>query len=334
MSAGPQAFSVLGAGSWGTVLAQLLAQNGHTVKLWTRDPAHATAITRTRENHKHLPGFRIPDGVNATSNLREATLGARAVLLAVPVRATLALLAQLDTPQLLLSCAKGFPDESLTPLSTHMHARFPGTPVAVLSGPNLAHEIAAGMPAAATVAIDPHHTANAEALLASIQGWLAQEPFRVYTSFDVIGVQTSGAVKNVIALAAGMADALELGENSKAALLTRGLAELVRIGQHLGGEARTFYGLAGLGDLIATCAGSGSRNHRAGARIVAGESWAAIAASGLTAEGAYTVQHLHAYATVHGLDLPLTREVHAVVHEGKAPRTALRALMTRPATHE
>jgi len=206
--------------------------------------------------------------------------------------------------------------------------------VAVLSGPNLAHEIAAGLPAAATVAMNAQHTPHADALLPTIQGWLAQPRFRVYTSGDTVGVETSGAVKNVIALAAGMADTLQLGENTKAALLTRGLAELVRIGRHLGGEERTFYGLAGLGDLIATCAGNGSRNHRAGARIVAGEAWQSLEASGLTAEGIATTRHLHAYALQHGLDLPLTRAVNAVVFEGQSPTEALQALMTRPATQE
>jgi len=309
-------------------LARLLGHNGHRVALWARQPEHAEALGRDRENRRDLPGAALPATVRVTSSLADAVDGVAGVVLAVPVRATAAVIAQLPRPPLVVSCGKGFVDPALTGLSALVRARFPGVAVAALSGPNLAAEIGADLPAAATAASDDAEVAR------RVQLWFGQARFRMYTSDDLIGVETSGALKNVIALAAGMSDALGLGDNTKAALVTRGIAELVRLGTHLGGRGRTFYGLAGLGDLVATCASRGSRNHQAGERLVRGASLADLAASGLTAEGLHTVAHVEAYAVSHDLDLPLTREVHAVVHRGKRPDDALRALMTRQPTAE
>ena len=330
----PGRIAVLGAGAWGTALARLLGRNGHRVLLWTRAPEHAAAIQTDRENRRHLPGARLPDGVHVTASLDEAVAAADGVVLAVPVRATNDLLAHLPRPALLVSCAKGFVDPSLTTLTTIAQRHFPGLPVAALSGPNLAAEIGADRPAATTVAASAPSAAAADALTRRVQAWFGQPSFRVYTSRDLVGVETSGAIKNVMALAAGMADALGLGDNTKAALVTRGLAELVRVGTHLGGQPRTFYGLSGLGDLIATCASAGSRNHQAGERLARGATLAELEAQGLTAEGLHTVAHIDAYARLHGLDLPLTHEVNAVVHGGKAPAEALRTLMARQPTAE
>jgi glycerol-3-phosphate dehydrogenase (NAD(P)+) len=330
----PSRIAVLGAGAWGTALARLLGRNGQRVTLWARAPEHAAALQAERENRRQLPGARLPAGVDVTAALGDAVDAADGVLLAVPVRATTELLARLPRPALLVSCAKGFADPSLTTLSALVRQRFPDLPVAALSGPNLAAEIGADKPAAATVAAVAASPVEAEALARRVQGWFAQATFRVYTSSDLVGVETSGAVKNVIALAAGMSDALALGDNTKAALVTRGLAELVRIGTHLGGQPRTFYGLSGLGDLIATCASPGSRNHQAGERLARGATLAELEAQGLTAEGLHTVAHVDAYARRHGLDLPLTREVHAVVHGTKAPAEALRTLLARQPTAE
>lgn len=324
----PRRFAVLGAGAWGTVLARLLGRNGHAVALWTRRPEHAAELAATHENARYLPGARRGPSVRPTADLTAAVADADAVVLAVPVRATAELLAALPRPAAVVSCAKGFADADLTRLSQRIARAFPDVPVAALSGPNLAAEIAHDQPAAATAA------STDDALARAVQAWFTQPTFRVYRSRDLAGVEVSGALKNVIALAAGMSDALGYGDNTKAALVTRGLAELVRVGTVLGGEARTFYGLAGLGDLMATCSSAGSRNHQAGERLARGATLAELEASGLTAEGLATVAHVDAFARAHGLDLPLTRAVHGVVHAGKAPEAALLELMTRQPTEE
>lgn len=322
------ALAVLGAGAWGSALARLLGRNGHEVRLWTRDPAHAAALAADGENRRHLPGARLGPTVQPTSHLAAAVADVAAVVLAVPVAATGDVLAALPRPSAVVSCAKGFVDGDLTRLSQRVAGAFAGVPVAALSGPNLAAEIAADKPAAATVASLDDGLAHA------VQAWFGQPSFRVYRSRDLAGVEASGALKNVIALAAGMSDALGLGDNTKAALVTRGLAELVRLGTHLGGTPRTFYGLAGLGDLVATCASAGSRNHQAGARFAHGATLADVRAAGTTAEGLTTVRHVMAYARARVLELPLSAQVHAVVYEGKAPAAALRDLMTRAPTEE
>ncbi len=324
----PARIAVLGAGAWGTALARLLGRNGHSVALWARRADHATAIAAAGENTRHLPGARLGPNVHPTGDLGAAVSDADAVVLAVPVRATDGLLAALPRPQAVVSCAKGFVDAELTRLSQRVQALHPGVPVAALSGPNLAAEIGRDQPAAATAA------SSDDAFAHAVQAWFTQPTFRVYRSRDLPGVEVSGALKNVIALAAGMSDALGLGDNTKAALVTRGLAELVRLGTRLGGEARTFYGLAGLGDLMATCASAGSRNHQAGERLARGATLAELEASGLTAEGLTTVAHVAAFARGHHLDLPLTRAVYEVVHGGKPPEAALLELMTRQPTEE
>lgn len=315
--------AVLGAGAWGAVVAQLLAANGHAVRLWTRDPDRAAMLARTRGTPS-LAARPLHPGVRPTADLPSAVEGVAAAFVAVPCRAYADLgprLADLGGVPALVSCAKGFldatlrrPSEALAPAAER---------VAALSGPNLAGEIALGLPAAATVA------SRDEVLAVSAQRWLGQPSFRVYRTDDLAGVEASGALKNVIALAAGMSDELGLGENTHAALLTRGLAELSRLGLALGGAARTFYGLAGIGDLIATCASPRSRNHQVGARVARGEPIASIEASGITAEGVPTVRHVVRYAAEHALDLPICHEVAAVIDHGKPPRDAIRDLMTR-----
>lgn len=315
--------AVLGAGAWGSCLARLLGHNGHEVRLWARDPARVAALAAGE-----VTGGRLGPTVRPTTDLAAAVQGVDGVILAVPVKATAELLKALPRPHAVVSCAKGFVDADLTRLSQLVRRRFQGVPVAALSGPNLAAEIVVGKPAAATAA-----SAN-EDLARQVQAWFSQERFRVYRSHDLVGVETCGAIKNVIALAAGMSDALDLGDNTKATLVTRGLAELVRLGTHLGGEARTFYGLSGLGDLMATCAGNTSRNHQAGERLAKGEPLAELQAAGLTAEGLLTVAHVEAYAQAQGLDLPVTHQVHQVIYHGKPPADAVRDLMTRSPTTE
>ena len=319
----PAELAVLGAGAWGTVIAQLLADNGHAVRLWARSADQAEALLRTRRSEA-LGERSLHPGVTPTSDLPRALDLAVAAFVAVPCRAYASLvddLARAPAVSALVSCAKGFLDTDLRRPSEALAEAAPL--VAVLSGPNLAGEIAQGLPAAATVACDH------DDLALRVQRWLSQPRFRVYRSHDPIGVQASGALKNVIALAAGMSDELGLGENTHAALLTRGLAELTRLGQALGGDTRTFYGLAGVGDLIATCASPRSRNHQVGVRVARGEPIATIEADGITAEGVPTVRHVVRFADANGLDLPICREVEAVIDRGKPPRAAIHDLMTR-----
>lgn len=317
---------MLGAGAWGTVLASLLARTGHEVALWTRRPAHAADIASEGVNRAYLPGHRVAEGVVATADLDDATSHASLAFVAVPVSAFRTLLCALPPAArgaALVSCSKGIEIDTFMRLSQVVQQETPGRPLAVLSGPNLAGEIAAGQPAATTVAsADP-------ALAEEVQSRLQQPRFRVYTSSDVAGVEIGGALKNVIALAAGMSDGLGLGDNAKAGIITRGLAEMVRFGQSQGGEARTLYGLSGLGDLVATCGSERSRNHTAGMRIANGANAAELAAENLTAEGIPTAKALHQHSREAAVELPICNEVYSVIYQGKPPAEALNDLMTR-----
>ena len=314
---------MLGAGAWGTVLAWLLARNGHSVRLWARREALTQSINATGENRDYVPGLRLPATVTATSNLTEAVQDAEAVIVAVPSTGLRAVLAELPPTPAFISASKGLEIGSLKRFSEVITDYQPKAVLAALSGPNLATEIAAGKPAAATLA-------SPDKAFASVaQRWFNQATFRVYTSPDLIGVETAGAMKNVIALAAGMCDGLGLGDNAKASIITRGLAEIVRLGTHLGGAAKTFYGLAGLGDVVATCSSPNSRNHSAGERIARGETLADLTASSLNAEGIPTVKAVYDYAAEHRLVLPICHQVYLVVYEQKPASAALRDLMRR-----
>lgn len=327
---------VVGAGAWGTTIAWLLANNGNGVRLWGRDQHLVDDMGRTRRNARYLPALELPTSIAVTSDLEEAIAGEPVVFAAVPARSLRGVLRQMRSrPAALVSCAKGVEpgrDAGGAPtferLSDVMAEELPGLPVAALSGPNLAREIAAGLPAATTVA------SRVNALATRAQELLQQATFRVYTSSDLIGVELAGVMKNVIALAAGMCDGLGLGDNARSTIITRGLAETVRFGVHLGGQERTFYGLAGLGDVVATCVSTLSRNHQAGVLLSAGESVSGPAISELTAEGVGTVAAVHEYATYHGVDLPITAEVHKVAFEGKDPREAIETLMSRESKAE
>ncbi len=324
--------AVLGGGAWGTVLAALFAESGADVALWTRRPEHADLLRARRENPAYLPGFPLPDGVRATADLPEATDRAELAVVAVPSRAVRGLVRDLPRSEAgvlpVLLAAKGIEAERFLRLSEVVAEERPGTPVAVLSGPNLAAEIAARKPAATTVASD-------DALLAQrVQALLTGGPLRVYTSRDLIGVEIAGAIKNVIALAAGMSDGLGLGDNSKAALIARGLAEIVRLGTLLGGDPRTFYGLAGVGDLVATCVSAQSRNRLAGERLARGATLTEIEASGLTAEGIPTTLAVHRMRLEMGVEMPISSAVYRVVFAGEQVDAALRALMERAAGAE
>ncbi|MEX2536869.1 MAG: NAD(P)H-dependent glycerol-3-phosphate dehydrogenase [Trueperaceae bacterium] len=320
--------TVVGGGAWGTVLALLLARNGHDVTLWTRRPEHALAIDRLRENSERLPGIRLPESIQTTSDLAGCARNAQAAFIAVPSLGLAEVMSGLAEVPALVSCSKGLAGPYLTRLSELISHKQPEATVAVLSGPNLAKEIASGLPAAAVAA-------STDATMAErVQNWLQSSTFRIYSSPDPIGVEVGGALKNVIALAAGMSDGLGLGDNAKASIVTRGLAEIVRLGLELGARRETLYGLAGLGDMVATCASRNSRNHMAGERIARGETLEELRRVGLTAEGIPTVEAVHAFAEERRLSLPIVSEVYRVAFEQKDPRRAIGDLMARASRSE
>jgi len=317
--------AVIGAGGWGTALAILAATNGHQVALWARRCELATLLAEKRVNHTYLPGIRLPDNVRPGCNGERALSGAKLAVIAVPAKGVKEVVSSLPVAPAYVSAVKGVRYRQgrllrVTEIISQVQA---DRPLAVLSGPNLALEIAQGLPAAAVAA--SVETGLAE----TIQEVLAGLTFRVYTSSDVIGVELGGALKNVMALAAGMADGLKLGDNSKAALLTRGLREMVRFGTAHGGRRDTFYGLSGLGDLLATAASPLSRNRTAGERLAQGASLAQLEAGQQIVEGVYTTAALHDWAIAKGEDLPITDAVWRVVYRNANPRQVLVELMRR-----
>lgn len=323
----PKKLAVIGAGAWGTTIAALLANNqaetDTEVVLWARRQDAAHRYNEARENTKYLPGIRLPDGLKITADADEALAGADAAFIVVPSKGLRSTLAALPPAPAYISCSKGLERGTLKRLSEVIGEHYPDAKLAALSGPNLAGEIAAGLPASATVA------STDDDLAAATQIWLNQLSFRVYTSPDIIGVEVCGALKNIIALAAGMNDGLGLGTNARATLITRGLAELIRLGEHLGGTTETFYGLAGLGDLTATCSSTSSRNHTAGEMLAGGATLQDLEESQLTTEGIETIKAVVPYAQERGLELPIATEVYRVIFENKPPQQALEDLMGR-----
>jgi glycerol-3-phosphate dehydrogenase (NAD(P)+) len=323
--------AVLGAGAWGTALAVALAAGG-PVRLWSHRPAQAAELAARRVNGRHLPGVLLPPAVVVTAELEAAVGGCRLVVLAVPVagvaeccRALAGLgpsaLAR-DVP--LALAAKGFERPSGRLLHEVVADCLPGQPIVAISGPTFAAEFARAQPTALVVA------APVRALAEAVAGRLRQPWLRAYSATDLVGVEVAGAIKNVLAIAAGVSDGLGLGANARAALLTRGLAELSRLGVALGGEAATFTGLAGLGDLVLTCTDNQSRNRRFGLALARGLPAAAAAEEvGQVVEGAGSAPLALALAARVGVDLPICREVAAVIAGERSPREALQRLMAR-----
>jgi glycerol-3-phosphate dehydrogenase (NAD(P)+) len=314
--------AVLGAGSWGTTFAKVMADAGRDVVLWARRPDVADAVSRRHENPDYLPGVRLPDNLTSTSDPQEALDGAEAVILAVPSQSLRANLSQWRMPAgaTLVSLAKGVELGTLKRMSEVVAevAGVPSNHVAVVSGPNLAMEIAREQPTATVIACEDHDRAVA-LQHASTTGY-----FRPYTNTDVVGCELGGACKNVIALSCGMASGLGFGSNTLATLITRGLAETARLGMALGADPMTFAGLAGLGDLVATCSSPLSRNRTFGERLGSGQSLAEAqeATHGQVAEGVKSCSSIRALAVRHGVDMPITEVVHRVCHDGLDPREA------------
>jgi glycerol-3-phosphate dehydrogenase (NAD(P)+) len=327
---------VLGAGSWGTALAvHLGGVGGHSVKIWARHPHLARRLAAERENRDYLPGVEIPSGVEPTADMA-ALAGSEVLLVVVPSHGFRAALRQFlatppdggpGQPLVLVSAAKGIEADTLARMSqvAAEETAAAGRPLrfAALAGPSFAAELARNVPSAVVIA-------SADAALATeIRQALSTPTMRLYSSPDVVGVELGGATKNVIAIAAGTVSGLGLGHNTLAALITRGLHEITRLGVACGGQPRTFAGLAGLGDLVLTCTGALSRNRRAGMDLAAGMTLAAITGGPMVAEGIRNSQAIARLAARHGVEMPITEQMVAVLYQGKDPRRAVEELMTR-----
>jgi len=321
--------TIVGAGSWGTTLSLLAARAGQAATLYVREPERAAAIARTRRNARYLPEAELPPAVVISSDLAEACVGASMILLAVPsqaMRATARELAPFVGKAVVLSAAKGLERDSLKRMSEVLEDELgPDAPdrICALSGPNLAVEIARGLPAATVVAGPQPAAARARDHLMSPQ-------FRCYTSLDLVGVEMGGALKNIVAIGAGMADGLDAGDNAKAGFMTRGIAEIGRLGVAAGANPLTFAGLAGLGDLVATCASPLSRNYRLGRELAKGRALADILDElGQVAEGVFATETAAELGLRHGIELPITEQLHAILFAGKSALSAIRDLMGR-----
>ena len=324
--------AVIGAGSWGTTVAAIAVQKAPTV-LWARRQALAEALATTHENPDYLPGVALPASLTATASLEEAVHGSALVVMAVPSHGFRAVLDELspylgpDTP--LLSLAKGLEQGTLLRMTQVVAQVAPGRPVGVLTGPNLAREIASGQPAATVVAMVDEEVSRA------IQELLRTDTFRVYTNPDVVGCEMAGATKNVLAIAAGILQGLGLGDSSLAAVITRGLAELGRLGVAMGGDRITIAGLAGVGDLVATCTSHLSRNRMVGEQLGRGRTIDDILGEmRMVAEGVKTARPLLELAAAYGVEMPIGEQVAAVLEGSQPPANAIRALMMRSAKPE
>lgn len=328
----PIRMAVVGAGSWGTTVASLAAENTPTV-LWARRPDVAATINAEHRNPAYLGDRELSLALRASASLEETVEGADVVVMAVPsqgFREVLVSAAPHIRPWVpVVSLSKGLEQGTLLRMSEVANEVLPGHPVAVLTGPNLAGEIAAGQPAASVVAIDDAVIATA------LQGIFARPTFRVYTNTDVVGCELAGVVKNVIAIASGIATGMGFGDNTRATLVTRGLAEMTRLAMKLGGSLESLAGLAGMGDLIATCSSTSSRNTTVGLRLGRGEKLDDIIASTTqVAEGVRSSRAVLDLARKHGVDMPITEQVVAICHEGKSAADGLLSLMTRRAAPE
>ena len=324
--------SVIGAGSWGTTVAALTAANTPTT-LWARRSGLADCINETHVNADYLPSFTLPESLAATNDLELAVSSADVLVMAVPshgyrdVAARAAPFLRAWVP--IVSLAKGVESSSLKRMSEVTADEMPGHPVAVLTGPNLSKEILGGQPAASVVAIDDETIAH------ELQRIFTGPSLRIYTNSDVIGCEVSGVVKNIIAIASGMAEGMGFGDNTRATLITRGLAEMTRLGVAMGGLANTFAGLAGMGDLIATCSSKQSRNNTVGLQLGEGRKIKDILASmHMVAEGVKSSPPVLDLARRYGVDMPITEQVVAVCHKGRSASDALHSLMHRSTKSE
>lgn len=325
--------SIIGAGSWGTALAWLLSNNGHSITIWS---ALANEIDMLEKKHEHadkLPGVKLPEDMKFTTDLRDAIEGKEALVLAVPSIVTRSVAHNMNEfvkeGQIIVNVAKGIEESTLMTLTQIIEQEVPQAQVAALSGPSHAEEVGKGIPTTCVVG------AKKKDIAEKLQAIFMSNVFRVYTSPDLIGIEIGASLKNVIALAAGIADGLGYGDNTKAALITRGIAEIARLGMAMGGKIETFSGLTGIGDLIVTCASMHSRNRRAGILIGKGYTMeAAMEEVHMVVEGVHSAKAAVALGKKYNIQLPIIEQVNAVLFEGKKASEAVEDLMIRDKTSE
>lgn len=324
---------VLGAGSWGTALSVLLHDNGHHVTVWSIDESEVKMLNEKREHELKLPGVKIPDDMVITGDMEEAIRGKDFLVLAVPspfTRGTARKMKPYVTEgQIIVDVAKGIEESTLMTLSAQIEEEIPQADVAVLSGPSHAEEVGRRLPTTCVIGAKTKKTAE------YLQSMFISRDFRVYTSPDILGIELGGSLKNVIALAAGIADGLGYGDNTKAALITRGIAEIARLGVKMGGKIETFTGLTGIGDLIVTCASRHSRNRKAGYLIGQGKTMQeAMDEVKMVVEGVYSAKAAARLAEKYGVSMPIVSEVNRVLFEEKDPAQAVDDLMLRESRSE
>jgi len=325
--------SIIGAGSWGSALAALLTKNGHEVTLWSIIPEEIEMLKNNHENKSKLPGVVLSDQIHFTSDLEESIKGKDVLVFAVPsvyMRSTAKMAAPFVTSgQIIVDVAKGIEEKTLLTMSEIINDEIPEADVAVLSGPSHAEEVGKEIPTTVVVGAKTFDTAK------YIQDIFMNETFRVYTSPDIIGIELGGSLKNVIALAAGISDGLGFGDNTKAALMTRGIAEITRLGMAAGGRIETFAGLSGMGDLIVTCTSQHSRNRKAGYLIGQGKTMQqAINEVQMVVEGIYSAKAALALAMKHGVSMPIVEQVNAILFEEKPAKEAVIDLLSRSKKNE
>lgn len=324
---------IIGAGSWGTALASLLYDNGHQVTVWSIDDKEVKMLSEEREHKTKLPGVKLPEEMIFTGDLEQTILGKDFLVMAVPSPFTRATAKKMcpyvAKGQILIDVAKGIEEHTLKTLSEQIEEEIPQADVAVLSGPSHAEEVGRKLPTTCVVGAKTRKTAE------YLQKMFINSVFRVYTSPDIKGIELGGSLKNVIALAAGIADGLGYGDNTKAALITRGIAEIARLGVKMGGKLQTFTGLTGIGDLIVTCASVHSRNRKAGYLIGQGKSMQeAMDEVQMVVEGVYSAKAAKALSEKYQVSMPIVAEVNAVLFEGKDPADAVDDLMLRESRSE
>lgn len=327
--------AIIGAGAWGTALAVSLARRGgHQLCLWAHSAAHAEELSDTGENLRYLPGFILPADVHVTGRLDDAVSGAEIILCVTPSQAVRSIMEQIAThltsSQVLLSACKGIEEKTFLRMSQVIAEHADGNPLGTLGGPSFAQEVAGGLPTAITIATDD------AALGTRLQNDFTSPTLRVYRNQDIPGTELGGALKNVIALAAGVVSGLELGNNASAALITRGNAEITRLAIACGGRRETMSGLSGVGDLVLTCSSNMSRNRTVGFELGRGRKLPEILASlnGKVAEGVRSTTAALGLAARYGVEMPITEQMAAILYEGKSPREAIRELMARPGRTE
>ena len=324
---------VLGAGSWGTALALLLHKNGHQVTVWSINQEEVDMLSSKREHTSKLPGVKLPEEMIFTSNMEEAIVGKDFLVLAVPSPFTRSTARNMKPyvkeGQIIVDVAKGIEEATLMTLSQQIEEELPQADVAVLSGPSHAEEVGRGLPTIVVIGARTKETAE------YLQSMFMNEVFRVYTSPDMLGMELGGSLKNVIALAAGIADGMGYGDNTKAALITRGIAEIARLGVKMGGAIESFTGLTGIGDLIVTCASVHSRNRKAGYLMGQGKSMQeAMDEVQMVVEGVYSTKAAVKLGEKYGVSLPIINKVNEVLFEGKDPKEAVNELMLRDSKAE